>query len=169
MKEQQFVWDTLDVLEQIIPAKYDVRTAGGDENATPPVCILEWSSVGIHVNGANPFADFTRDQAGDATGWEFHDYSRMELTITVKSYDEGERDTILGDIKGHYVPFASPHGRSFHEDTFEWNIGKATPSSNSIVENDWYVGFIKISCKYVTREQQTGTKLQEVQKNYDVE
>lgn len=166
MKEQQFVFDFLDVLRNSVPDKYTVRTDGGDADATPPLCILKWNTTGSSVGGHSPYAGTIRDENGDAIGRELHRYGRMECEITIRSYDEGERDTVGPSISDDLVPFMYDSDL-FNEDTFEWAVGEFKPKSFSVVERDWYEGFVTVSCGYVRRVEQMADTLQDVQENID--
>lgn len=59
-------------LEPALRSEYTVRTSGGDSSAGPPLCILNWDSIRIDENGANPLSKIIRDESGTAIGRELH-------------------------------------------------------------------------------------------------
>jgi len=161
VKEKDVVQLFLGELESALPSTVTVRTAGGDETAGPPVCILNWNSRRLRENGANPYAGVVRDEYGDATGREFHRYHRMECDVVIRTYDEGQRDEWLSDAADHFLPFEYD-ASDFNPDTTEWEVGDAEPRSNPVVEPDWYESGVTIRFVYVSRVEQEGDTIRSV-------
>lgn len=145
-----------------------VRTEGGDSGAGPPLCILSWSTSRLSENGANPLAAVLRDESGAATGREFHRLYEMELDVTIRADDEGDRDTWLSDVADAFTPYEYDSSL-FHEDTTEWMVGNAQPRSNPVVEPDWYEGGLVIRFRYVSRVQRAADALTTIDRTVDVE
>lgn len=168
MKEQEIVFKIRADLARSLPTVYRVRTRGGDASASPPLCLIDWNSVRISENGANPFARPLRDGTGAATGRELHRYHRMELDVAIRTYDESERDLLLSDVVDAFLPYEYDSS-AFHEDTAEWEVGNPTPRSNPVVEPDWYEGGLTIRFKYVSRVQQDDNSITSISKSVDVD
>jgi hypothetical protein len=168
VNEQDIVFKAVSDLEAALPAKYRVRTRGGDSPAGPPLCLLDWDSTRINENGANPFADYTRDQTGDADGRELHRYRIMTLDVEIRTYDESERDVLLSDVEDAFSPYEYDSS-AFHQDTTEWEVGAATPRSNPVVEPDWYEGGVDIRFKYVKRTEQGADSLETIQRTVNAD
>ncbi|UBF22603.1 SPP1 gp17-like tail completion protein [Halorubrum tailed virus 25] len=166
MKEQDIIFNALSDLEAALPVNYTVRTRGGDAGAGPPLCILGWDSIRLSENGANPLAGVLRDESGTATGKEFHRYHQMELDVTIRTYDESDRDTLLSDVADAFLPYEYD-ADEFHEDTTEWKVGNPTPRTNPVVEPDWYEGGLTIRFKYVSRVQQNADALTSIDYTVD--
>lgn len=162
MKEQEIIFKAVSDLEAALPAEYTVRTPGGDAGASPPLCLLGWDSIRLSENGANPLGDVLRDESGAATGREFHRYHLMELDVTIRTYDESDRDTLLSDVADAFLPYEYD-ANGFHEDTTEWEVGNPSPRSNPVVEPDWYEGGLTIRFKYVSRVEQNVEPLSSVE------
>ena len=159
MNEQEIVFKARSDLEAALPSDFSVRTRGGDSNASPPLCLLEWDSVRLSENGSNPFAGVIRDEStGDATGRELHGYHQMELDVAIRTYEESDRDLLLSDVSAAFLPYEYDSS-AFHEDTTEWEIGSPSPRSNPVVEPDWYEGGLTIRFKYVSRVEQEADAL----------
>lgn len=139
-----------------------VRTRGSDNPGGPPICLVDWDSVRISENGANPLAAILRDDDGDATGREFHRYHRMTFDLTIRTDDEGDRDFLLSDVADNFLPYEYD-AEAFHKDTTEWEVGDPTPRSNAVVEPDWYEGGLTIRLIYVSRVQRSADTLTGVQ------
>jgi hypothetical protein len=124
---------------------------------------MDWNAVRINENGAGPLGGLVRDGNGNVTGRELHRYYRMDLDVTVRTYDEGNRDVWLSDVADHFLVYEDD-ADLFHEDTFEWEVGDAEPRSNPAVEPDWYESGTMIRFKYVSRwvrQAETLTSVQE--------
>ena len=63
---------------------------------------------------------------GEATGRELHRYHRMALDVTIRAYDEGDRDRWLSDVADAFLPYEYD-APACHSDTIEWEVGTATP------------------------------------------
>lgn len=162
MREQDVIFEAISQLEAALPSTVAVRTRGGDAVGSPPVCILDWNTIRLPTeNGHNPFAAVTRDSDGTATGREFHRYYLMEMEVVVRAYDESDRDTWLSDVVDAFLPFEYDPA-PFHTDTTEWEVGNASPRSNSVVEPDWYEAGLELSFTFVSRVQQTADPLSSV-------
>ena len=166
MKEQEIIFLAVSALDEILPSAYTIRTQGGDSPASPPLCLLNWDSTRISNNGANPFAEIVRDATGRATGREFHRYNLMELDITIRTYEESDRDTLLSDVADAFLPYEYD-SNGFHEDTTEWEVGDPSPRSNPVVEPDWYEGGLELRFVYVSRVQQDAETLTSTEKSID--
>ena len=162
MKEQEIVQQTLAELNTALPASVSARTSGGDAGAGPPLCILDWNAVRLRENGAGPLGDLVRDGDGNVTGRELHRYYRMDLDVTVRTYDEGKRDVWLSDVADYFLAYED-NSALFHTDTFEWEVGDAEPRSNPAVEPDWYESGMMIRFKYVSRSVRDADALTSVQ------
>lgn len=163
MKEQAIIQQVRGDLQAALPASVGVRTAGGDGAAGPPLCIINWNSVRLpNENGANPYAGPTRDDSGAATGREFHRFHRMELDLTIRAYDEADRDSWLSDVADYFLPYEYD-ASVFDSDTTEWEVGDPEPRSNPVVEPDWYEAGIVVRFRYVSRVQREGDTLTSVQ------
>lgn len=158
MKEQDIIFKAVSDLEAALPSEYTVRTSGGDSGAGPPLCILNWDSIRLGENGANPLGKIIRDESGTAVGREFHRYHLMELDVTIRTYDESDRDVLLSDVADAFLPYEYD-SNGFHEDTTEWEVGNPSPRSNPVVEPDWYEGGLTIGFKYVSRVEQSAEAL----------
>lgn len=169
MREQEIVFDVIADLRDALPG-VSVRTRGGDAPASPPVCIIGWRAVRLRrMNGANAFGSVTRDaETGAATGRELHRYYRMEVDVAVRAYDEGDRDGWLSDVADAFLPYEYD-ADSFDPDTTEWEVGTATPRSNSVIEPDWYEGGLDVSFVYVTRVDQSADALTGVDRSLSVD
>lgn len=151
MNEQAAIQKVLADLGTALPAEVGVRTAGGDEAAKPPYVVVRWRSARLpDENGANPFADVTRDGSGEADGREFHQYFEFTADCVVRVYDEGDRDVYLDLIDEAFLPYEYDSS-AFHADTAEWRVGGSEPRSNPIVEPDWYEGGKILRFRYVKR------------------
>ncbi|WP_200531625.1 hypothetical protein [Halorubrum sp. LN27] len=170
MNEQEAIQQFLAALDSALPAEVGVRTAGGDGDAKPPYVVVRWRSERLpDENGANPFADFTRDsQTGTATGREFHQYFEFTADCVVRVYDEGDRDVYLDQIDDAFLPYEYDSS-AFHDDTAEWRVGGSEPRSNPVVEPDWYEGGKVVRFKYVKRVTQAADALGTTQRNIDAE
>lgn len=165
MNEQDILFKSISDLKAVLPENMTVRTRGGDSDASPPLCLIDWDSVRINENGANPFAGTLRDEiTGNPVGREFHRYHQMELDIEIRTYDESERDLLLSDVMDAFLLYEYDSS-AFHEDTTEWEVGSPTPRSNPVVEPDWYEGGLTIRFKYVSRVQQEAENLVSVEDN----
>jgi hypothetical protein len=82
----------------------------------------------------------------------------MELDITVRTYDESERDILLSDVADAFLPYEYD-ASAFHEDTTEWQVGSPNPRSVAVVEPDWFEGGFDLQFKYVSRVVQPDSKL----------
>ncbi|SEL17655.1 hypothetical protein [Haloferax larsenii] len=159
MNEQDAIQQILSELDAALPAEVGVRTAGGDMEATPPYVVVRWRSDRLSdENGANPFADFTRNGSGDATGREFHQYFEFTADCVVRTYDEGDRDTYLDLIDDAFLPYEYDSS-AFNPDTADWRVGGSEPRSNPVVEPDWYEGGKVLKFKYVKRVSQSADTL----------
>lgn len=158
MKEQEIIFKAIDDLNAALPTKYNVRTRGGDNSASPPLALLNWNSSRINENGATPLGQILRDQSGTATGRELHRYHQMELDVAIRTYEESERDTLLSDVMDAFLPYEY-NASTFHNDTTEWEVGNPSPRSNPVVEPDWYEGGLTIRFKYVSRVEQNADSL----------
>ncbi|NUC72544.1 hypothetical protein HTZ84_09520 [Haloterrigena sp. SYSU A558-1] len=169
MNEQEVIQQFLSDLNAALPADVGARTDGGDENSKPPYVIVRWRSSRLQdENGANPFADFIRDSDGTATGREFHQYNEFVADCVVRSYEESERDSLLGAIDDAFLPYEYDSDL-FHADTAEWRVGGAEPRSNPVVEPDWYEGGKVIRFKYLKRVTRDADSLGTAQQNIDAE
>ncbi|WP_143421021.1 hypothetical protein [Halorubrum halodurans] len=158
MKEQEIIFKAVSDLQAALPSAYPVRTRGGDAGAGPPLCLLGWDSTRLGENGANPLAGIVRDEGGTATGRELHRYHLMELDVTIRTYDESDRDVLLSDVADAFLPYEYD-ASVFHDDTTEWEIGDPSPRSNPVVEPDWYEGGLTIRFRYVSRVEQDASAL----------
>jgi hypothetical protein len=86
----------------------------------------------------------------------------MALDVTIRAYEEADRDVWLSDVEDAFSPFEYEPSL-FHEDTTEWEIGEANPRSNPVVEPDWYEGGLTIRFKYVSRVLHDADRLTSVQ------
>jgi hypothetical protein len=169
VNEQEVTQQFLTHLNDALPSGVSARTDGGDEESTPPYVILRWRASRIpDENGANPFADYTRDLDGNATGREFHQYFEYVADCVVRSYDEDERDSLLDAIDSAFLPYEYDSAM-FHADTGEWRIGGAEPRANPVVEPDWYEGGKVIRFKYLKRVTQAADTLTSTQQNIDAQ
>ena len=169
MNEQEIITQLLDDLDAALPAGVGARTDGGDEDGRPPYMIVRWRASRLpDENGANPFADFTRDSGGAATGREFHQYFEFTADCIVRSYDEGERDSLLDTVDAAFLPYEYDSDL-FHEDTAEWRVGGAEPRSNPVVEPDWYEGGKVVRFKFVKRVTKAAQSLDTAQQNIDAQ
>lgn len=163
MKEKTIIQDFRGELLAALPSDMTVRTAGGDSGAGPPLCIFEWSATRLPTeNGHNSLGGILRDSNGDAIGREFHRYYLMEMDVTIRAYDEADRDTWLSDAADHFLPYEYD-ASAFDPDTTEWEIGDVAPRSNPVVEPDWYESGLVVRFKYMSRSQQEADTLESVQ------
>ena len=159
MKEQDIIFAVINDIKSALPNDIAVRTRGGDNGSSPPLCLIEWDSVRIRENGSNPFADLLYDdQTGYAVGRELHRYHLMEIDVAIRTYDESDRDLLLSDVMDAFLPYEYDSS-AFHEDTTEWEVGSPSPRSNPVVEPDWYEGGLTIRFKYVSRVEQEADTL----------
>jgi hypothetical protein len=86
----------------------------------------------------------------------------MELDVSIRSYDEGKRDTWLSDVADHFLPYEYD-ATVFNADTTEWEVGDGQPRNNPVVEPDWYESGLTIRFKYVSRVEQDADTLTSVQ------
>ncbi|OYR54908.1 hypothetical protein DJ70_12830 [Halorubrum halodurans] len=82
----------------------------------------------------------------------------MELDVTIRTYDESDRDVLLSDVADAFLPYEYD-ASVFHDDTTEWEIGDPSPRSNPVVEPDWYEGGLTIRFRYVSRVEQDASAL----------
>ncbi|WP_330630663.1 hypothetical protein [Halocatena halophila] len=164
MKEQDIVFKLRKKIKNILPSKFDVRTKGGDENASPPICILQWESQDIGVGGSSPYAGTIRDSDGNAIGRELHRYGSFVAEILLRSYSESERDELGPDLADNFIPYMDD-SKLFNKDTFRWEVGKFVPKTQSVVERDWYEGTLLVKFGYVKRVEHTVDTLEQVQEN----
>lgn len=78
----------------------------------------------------------------------------MELDVTLRTYDESDRDMLLSDVADAFLPYEYDSS-AFHDDTTEWEVGNPEPRSNPVVEPDWYEGGLTVRFKYVSRVEQS--------------
>ena len=168
MNEQAIVQQSLSDINSALPAEVSVRTSGGDGAAGPPLAILDWDSTRLSENGANPLGDIVRDDAGDAVGFELHRYHQMNLDVTIRAYEEGDRDRWLSDVGDYFLEYEYD-ADAFDSDTTEWEVGDVEPRNNPVVEPDWYESGLVIRFKYVSRTQKSADALSAVQENVDGE
>lgn len=164
MNEQDIIFKVISDLQDALPPPFTVRTRGGDSGAKPPLCLVGWNARRLPTeNGHNSFGGVIRDEiTGDATGRELHEYKRMELDVSVRAYDEGDRDMWLSDVEAAFLPYEYDASR-FHDDTTEWEIGDTSPTSTPVVEPDWYESELAVGFKYVKRVADSDDPLTTVQ------
>lgn len=164
MKEQDIVFKLISILQNSLPSNFDVRTDGGDADASPPICILKWNTQGNSVGGSNPFAGIIRDQEENAIGRELHRHSTFVAEILLRSYSEADRDNLGANIHDDLLPYMYDSDL-FNEDTYQWRVGEFTPKDQSVVERDWYEGVLVARFGYVKRVEQMAETLQNIQEN----
>jgi len=150
VNEQAVVQGLVGEVNTALPTLVTVRSEGGDGSGAPPLAVVEWDTFRINENGANPYAGVNRDQSGTAVERELHRYYRMEAQVMVRALAEADRDTWLAALGDHFSLFEYESDR-FHPDTFEWEVGDASPRSIQVVEPDWYEGELELVFKYVKR------------------
>lgn len=150
MNIQSVVQGLVGEVAAALPSSVAVRSAGGDGAGGPPVAIIEWNAHRLDVNGANPYAGVERDQSGTATARELHRYYRLEGVVVVRAQSEADRDTWLDDLGDRFVLYEDD-ADGFHADTFEWEVGDASPRSVQVVEPDWYEGELELTFRFVKR------------------
>jgi hypothetical protein len=164
VKERAIVQQALGDLRTALPQSLTIRTEGGDGGAGPPLCILDWNATRRRVNGHNPFAGVIYDSQGNAIGRELHRNHEMELDITIRAYDESDRDEWLSDVADHFLAYEYD-ASAFNDDTTEWEVGDPAPRSNPVVEPDWYESGLVVRFMYVSRVEQSADALRSVQKD----
>lgn len=156
MNERQIVTQLVTEIEAVVASDVDVRTRGGDQTVDPPEVVISWDPIRLsQENGHNSFGAAITDGSGNNTGIEHHAYFRMDATLTIRTTDEQQRDTMLDDIQMAFLPYETD-SESFDRDTTEWEIDTAGPRTNSLIEIDWYESGVLLSFKYVKRTQDTG-------------
>lgn len=168
MREDELVDQMLDEINNAVPADYDVRTPGGDQDALPPVIVVDWNATRLaNANGHNTKGGYTTDGSGNKTGIEHHTYWGMEADCIVRSYSENERDTILNTVQSAFIPYEK-NSTAFDSDTREWEIGSSGPRNNPVLEPDWYESGILVQFEYVKRTDETGKDtIQDIE--YDIQ
>lgn len=169
MKEDDFITSVRDEVATALPGKYTVRTAGGDETSSPPVCILTYGTDSRNENGHTPYAGTVTDSSGDAIGEELHKYYTVTVDVNLKSYSERERDELKHSIREQFLPFERDSSY-FNDDTFEWEVGGGSPGNQSQYERDWYTLGLTLRCGLLTRVQDTDNAdtLTGVEETYDI-
>lgn len=167
MNEQDIIQEVIGVLESNYPG-YNVQTIGGDGEVTLPAITVDWStSRRTDYQGNSPVAGFNRNSEGEVVEIVLQRYYQMELDITVKSHDEGERDVTLSNIQDTFLPFEWESDR-FHADTFEWEVGDIRPRNNPYIEPDWYQAGVIVSFRFVDEVVEEVDALTSVQEDVNV-
>lgn len=156
MKEDDIVDQLRDEIVAAISSDVEVRTSGGDQDALPPVVVIDWNASRIpNANGHNTRGGYITDSNSNNVGVEHHTYWRMTADCIAREYSESDRDAILNSIHDAFIPYEWD-ATDFHEDTREWEVGNSGARSNPIVEPDWYEAGILLEFDFVKRTDQTG-------------